>query len=50
MDKEVQILYTELSQDDQDKVDTMIRELFSKRQSLLEIKDCPNVGQQGSCL
>ena len=50
MDKEVQILYTELSQDDQDKVDTMIRERFSKRQSVLEIEDCPNVGHQGSCL
>lgn len=49
MDKEVQILYIELAQEDRDKVDAQIRELFSKRQNLLEAEDCSNVQRQESC-
>ena len=46
MDQKIQILYTKLTQEDRDKVDTKIRELFAKRQEQHMIEICPNVQLQ----
>ncbi len=49
MNKEVRILYIELAQEDRDKVDAQIRELFSKQQKQLEAEGCSNIPRQEAC-
>ena len=49
MNKEIQILYAKLTQDDRDKVDAKIRELFAKQQDLLATESCSNVQLQENC-
>ena len=44
MDSKIQILYTQLTREDREKVDAKIRELFTLHQ--LDTKDCSNVQQQ----
>lgn len=46
MDQEILMLYTELTQEERDKVDFRIRELFTKRRELLAVGDCPNIQRQ----
>ena len=46
MDQKIQILYTKLTQEDRDKVDAKIHELFAKRREQHMIEICSNVQQQ----
>lgn len=48
MDKRIQILYAKLTQEDRDKVDKKIRELFAKQQNMLATESCSNVQRQES--
>lgn len=47
MDDKIQVLYTQLTQEDRDKVDAKIRELFVKQQEQLAAGSCsgPNTAQ-----
>jgi len=46
MNKEIQLLYASLAQEDKAMVDAQIRELFVKRSKLLADKSCPDNQQQ----
>lgn len=49
MDNENQTLYAKLPQEDRDKVDVKIRELFAKQQDLLAAESYSNVQRQENC-
>ena len=49
MDGRIQILYMQLTQEDRDKVDVKIRELFVKQQEQYAVVDHSNTHRQEDC-